>query len=101
MPNHAHGHSSQKHSAASVKDPVCGMDVNPESTEHFCKNGDDAYFFCSARCKTKFEAEPGRYRKSRQPEKVIKVPEGKIYTCPMHPQIRLYGVSAYGTELGW
>src|SRR6185369_14606426 len=46
------------------------------------------YCFCSAGCRTKFAADPQKYLGARQAETV---PEGTIYTCPMHPQIRQVG----------
>ena len=48
------------------------------------------YYFCSAGCKAKFDADPARYIKPSD-LKAASVPEGAIYTCPMHPQIRQIG----------
>lgn len=88
----AHGHSHGADQAgAGVIDPVCGMTVDPASAKHrFAYKGQD-YFFCSAGCRTKFEGDPEKYLapKSSQPEE--KMPEGTIYTCPMHPEVRQVG----------
>jgi len=72
------------------RDPVCGMAVDPATTKHHSHVGGAEYHFCSAGCKTKFDADPGRYvtplASSSTPAAT-----GTIYTCPMHPQIRQAG----------
>jgi Cu+-exporting ATPase len=78
--------------AASVKDLVCGMTVNPATAKHRVEFQSKPYFFCTARCHDKFVAEPLKYAspQSQSPkvESQRQVKEGAIYTCPMHPQIR-------------
>jgi Cu+-exporting ATPase len=70
-------------------DPVCGMKVNPVTARHrFGYQGQD-YFFCSGRCRERFEAEPEKYLKPREAEPPA--PAGTIYTCPMHPEVRQEG----------
>jgi P-type Cu+ transporter len=70
-------------------DPVCGMKVDPATAKHrFSHKGED-YFFCSARCRERFAAEPEKFLKPRESEPAL--PAGTIYTCPMHPQIRQVG----------
>ncbi len=51
---------------------------------------DDAtYYFCSMRCVEKFKLDPARYLHPEQhAENTTPVPEGAMYTCPMHPEIR-------------
>ncbi|MFX5937790.1 YHS domain-containing protein, partial [Acinetobacter baumannii] len=44
-----------------VKDPVCGMDVDPAKTQHHAPHGGTEYHFCSGGCRTKFVADPERY----------------------------------------
>ena len=44
-----------------VRDPVCGMSVDPKTaTEHVDYMG-ATYYFCSARCGSAFEKDPARY----------------------------------------
>jgi Cu+-exporting ATPase len=71
-----------------AKDPVCGMSVNTETAKHKTVHEGETFYFCSAGCKTKFEADPKRYvePKAREP-----ADPGTIYTCPMHPEIRQIG----------
>ena len=85
-----HHHAAREKAVATVKDPVCGMDVNPETSKHQAEHGGGTYHFCSAGCRTKFIDDPERYL---SPEKAPVVPaaEGAIYTCPMHPEIRQQG----------
>src|SRR5262245_4241104 len=84
--------SGHDHEAAAgahlAKDPVCGMDVDPHKTPHRAEHGGKAYYFCSAGCRTKFLGDPLRYL---SPRAAKRVPEGTIYTCPMHPEIRQVG----------
>ncbi len=75
--------------AATVKDLVCGMSVDPTATAHRASHDDQDYFFCSAGCQTKFVADPQRYLKAAA-EPAPAIP-GVIYTCPMHPEIRQEG----------
>src|SRR5882762_4280208 len=70
-------------------DPVCGMSVDPQTAKHrFAYKGQD-YFFCSGRCRERFEAEPGKFLASKAPEPAA--PAGAIYTCPMHPEVKQAG----------
>ena len=82
---HHHHHDN---AAEGVIDPVCGMTVDPHTAKHRADYQGHTYCFCSAGCRTKFAADPQKYLGARQAETV---PEGTIYTCPMHSQIRQVG----------
>jgi Cu+-exporting ATPase len=70
-------------------DPVCGMRVDPQTAKHrFAYQGHD-YFFCSGRCRERFEAEPNKFLQPKPPEPAAA--PGSIYTCPMHPEIKQIG----------
>jgi Cu+-exporting ATPase len=84
--SHVHKHSGDK---ATVRDPVCGMAVDPATSLHRFEYRDETYHFCAAGCRTKFAADPKAYLDKSKPKAVA--PEGTIYTCPMHPQIRQVG----------
>nr|WP_245443981.1 heavy metal translocating P-type ATPase [Microvirga sp. KLBC 81] len=89
-----HGHEHHPEPAAdagNVKDPVCGMMVDPHTTEHRAQYQGKSYYFCSSGCQSKFMAEPARYVEPATARKAEPIPEGTIYTCPMHPQIRQLG----------
>jgi Cu+-exporting ATPase len=65
------------------------MTVDPQKTAHRGTHAGRPYYFCSAGCQTKFLAAPERYLGPAHA--VESVPEGTIYTCPMHPEIRQVG----------
>src|SRR5271166_1977843 len=97
MSMHDHHHSHQQANSGGsggttqlVKDPVCGMDVDPRTAKHSAEVGGSTYYFCCNGCKTKFVANPASYIAER-PKVPAPVPEGAIYTCPMHPEIRQSG----------
>ncbi len=74
--------------SAGLKDPVCGMTVTDQSSHQSAHLG-RTFFFCTTKCKTKFDANPMQYMKvSAEKSKVLPVTAGAIYTCPMHPEIR-------------
>jgi Cu+-exporting ATPase len=72
-----------------VKDPVCGMTVDPAATPHHAEHDGQGYHFCSAGCRAKFVASPESYLGGARPEP--EAAPGTIWTCPMHPQIRRDG----------
>ncbi len=74
--------------AGGAIDPVCGMTVDPHKARHRADHRGHTYYFCSAGCRAKFVADPQKYLGGRQPQSV---PEGTVYTCPMHPEIRQIG----------
>jgi len=89
---HAHEHGGHDHHghAHDARDPVCGMTVDPHTAKHRHVHEGRTYYFCSAGCRTKFAAAPAKYldknKRAAEP-----VPEGTIYTCPMHPEVRQIG----------
>jgi P-type Cu+ transporter len=87
--SHSH-HDHSDHAAATVRDPVCGMTVDPATSKHRFDYRGETYHFCSAGCRTKFAADPVAYLEKDSKPKAA-VPEGTIYTCPMHPEIRQVG----------
>ena len=43
------------------KDPVCGMAVDPKKSDQIAVYEGTKYHFCSAGCRTTFEADPATY----------------------------------------
>lgn len=84
-----------------VKDPVCGMDVNPATSTLTAVHDGETFHFCSADCQAKFEANPNQYAghaghagHDHAAAAAAEVPAGAEvaeYTCPMHPEIRQPG----------
>ncbi len=87
---HAHHHPPSTAKGDGLKDPVCGMAVTERSAHHVEHEGRPDYF-CSAKCRTQFVAEPTRYARRSVAPLSAEMPAqaaGTVYTCPMHPEIR-------------
>ncbi|MEO7066356.1 MAG: heavy metal translocating P-type ATPase [Rhodanobacter sp.] len=72
-----------------VKDPVCGMSVDPTMTKHHAEHDGHTWHFCSAGCREKFVAAPDNY--VGEQKEAPAAPAGTIYTCPMHPEVQQVG----------
>jgi len=83
--NHPHHDGQRHHSRAEVADPVCGMKVDPATTPHHARHNDKSWYFCSTGCRSKFIDDPERYLVVQGS---IDAPQGAIWTCPMHPEVR-------------
>ena len=89
--DHSHDAGHDHDGVTRVLDPVCGMTVDPATAKHrFAYKGQD-YFFCSGRCRERFEAEPEKFLQPKSIAPAENVPEGAVYTCPMHPEVRQVG----------
>jgi Cu+-exporting ATPase len=64
-------------------DPVCGMSVDAVHAHDHAEHAGRRYFFCGARCKERFVAEPDRFL---SPRAAMSAGAGP-WTCPMHPEI--------------
>ncbi len=73
-----------------LRDPVCGMTVDPTSAAGSVDYQGHTYYFCSKGCAAKFQADPEKYLRP-QPEPMPVARAGVEYTCPMHPEIRQIG----------
>jgi Cu+-exporting ATPase len=74
-----------------VRDPVCGMAVDPKAGKPSADHAGATFHFCCNGCREKFVAEPARYLKPKAEAPPEPAAAGAIYTCPMHPQIRQAG----------
>ncbi len=84
-------HSTHSHAAAAAVDPVCGMTVDPAKSPYRLSHAQKTYHFCSAGCRGKFAADPDKYLRGAASGPAQAEPEGTIYTCPMHPEVRQVG----------
>jgi Cu+-exporting ATPase len=57
--------SKEDEEMATVRDPVCGMDINPATAAASEEYEGDTYHFCSPGCHERFKAEPERYTQGR------------------------------------
>lgn len=88
----------------SMKDPVCGMNVAPDTKHRLTHQGTE-YLFCSAGCLAKFSKDPEPFLKNKgahsdhghmhhEPshhEGAQHSDDKTIYTCPMHPEVTHVG----------
>ncbi|MER8385645.1 heavy metal translocating P-type ATPase [Mesorhizobium sp. M1428] len=70
--HHAHGNCCSAKGASSaadavVRDPVCGMTVDPAAGKPTAEHGGHRYHFCSESCRSKFVAEPQKYLTATDP----------------------------------
>ena len=80
-----------------MKDPVCGMDVNPETAAGSHQHGGKIYYFCGRHCLDRFRSSPEAFLTSPLVTLAPAPPRAEGppppagprtgYTCPMHPQI--------------
>src|SRR5271155_1162230 len=93
------------------RDPVCGMNVEPDRAKATLDHAGKSYYFCCTGCADKFRADPPKYLNSKTP--LAPMVHGPIaqtqlvqlgaqpapslssaqssgadaYTCPMHPEV--------------
>ncbi len=61
--------------AEMVKDPVCGMEIDPETAAGSSEYEGVTYYFCADACKTEFDAEPSKYvGAAAAPESMAEMP---------------------------
>src|SRR5208282_4237094 len=83
--------------AARVKDPVCGMGVDPATARFKTLREGKSYYFCCGRCLEKFQANPGQYLSAKPKVPVVQISSAaakkpstpsQAYVCPMCPEVR-------------
>ncbi|WP_245778860.1 heavy metal translocating P-type ATPase [Dokdonella immobilis] len=67
------------------------MSVDPATAKHVAEHAGQTFHFCSAGCRQKFIAEPGKYLDPVAARSAPAADRDAIYTCPMHPEIRQHG----------
>lgn len=82
--HHGHHHGDHDH-GNKVKDPVCGMMVDPAAGKPHMPYKGHEYHFCSDSCHGKFKADPEKYLTAQSA--ATPAIKGAQYTCPMHPEI--------------
>jgi P-type Cu+ transporter len=86
-------------SATAVKDPVCGMTVNPATAKHRLERAGKSYYFCCSHCAEKFKANPEKFLTQPTPSRLVTLGPPALhpvpapakqptYVCPMCPQVR-------------
>ena len=54
-----------------VKDPVCGMEVNPATAKHSREHQAKKFYFCCAHCAERFTADPQKYLQPVAPSGLV------------------------------
>jgi P-type Cu+ transporter len=80
-----------EHRGEGIRDPVCGMKVDPHTATYRVIHRGRMHYFCSRACQGKFSADPTKYLGLDAATAATPAPEGATYTCPMHPEIRQGG----------
>ncbi len=68
--------------ARKVKDPICGMEIDPKDAAETIDWNGERYYFCNPSCAAKFQKQ--HEEGSTSP---AVPPPGTQWTCPMHPEI--------------
>jgi Cu+-exporting ATPase len=74
---------------APATDPVCGMQVDPATTQLRHEHAGKTYYFCNESCRRRFREDPAAFVGGAVPVPAIGAAPraGTLYTCPMHPEI--------------
>ena len=74
---------------AQVKDPVCGMMVDPLTAAGKFEHGGTMYYFCNPRCLDRFSQDPDGYLTGKHTQSMEAEPAkpGATYICPMCPGV--------------
>lgn len=63
---HHNGHPKPTGDGKNVKDPVCGMSIDPDKSKAASVYQGLTHYFCSTSCRDKFEKNPAQYIPARQ-----------------------------------
>jgi Cu+-exporting ATPase len=75
-----------------VVDPVCGMNILPETAAGKQEYEGTTYYFCSQNCIEKFKLNPAGFLTPKLEKKPVQsTPKAGGYTCPMHPEVHQDG----------
>ena len=77
-----------------VRDPVCGMIVDPGPGKPTIRDGDHVYHFCHDGCRTKFENDPNAYKTAIDPVCGMNVDRARAAYMTKHEGERFYFCSS-------
>jgi len=72
---------------SAVKDPVCGMNVDPATAGYKLILEQKTYYFCCERCLKKFRENPALYLKPVAASSSQAASAAQAYVCPMCPEV--------------
>jgi len=93
-PGHDRGTAATDRSDLVVRDPVCGMTVDPHAGKPTAEHAGHIFHFCSAGCRTRFEAEPEKYLTATDPVCGMKVDRASARHFLRHEGEKHYFCSA-------
>jgi Cu+-exporting ATPase len=73
--------------AATVRDPICGMDIDPQHAPETVEWEGARYYFCSPSCARKFREQHHASPAKSEQAAAGPAANGTQWTCPMHPEI--------------
>ena len=102
MQENPHRHHPQADQLdAVVKDPVCGMRIDPSSAAGKHDYRENRYYFCNLNCLKRFEEDPEKFLGTNRDLKASMMPtDTREYTCPMDPEVDLWG-QEYAQSVEW
>ncbi len=83
-----------------VRDPVCGMTIDPKKAAGSSEYQSETYYFCSTQCLHRFREDPEAFLNTaaaaltlqqasiQHAETSAGSTNSEAYTCPMHPEVR-------------
>ncbi len=89
-----HGHAASAAEAGIIRDPVCGMIVDPEAGKPKTEHAGHTYHFCSQSCHDKFVRDPDRWLEATDPVCGMKVDRASARYFTRHEGQGFYFCSA-------
>jgi Cu+-exporting ATPase len=77
-----------------IRDPVCGMTVDPDAGKPSHEHAGHVYHFCNPKCRDKFEADPEAYLKAEDPVCGMSVDRATAKHMAKHAGERFYFCAA-------
>ncbi len=70
-----------------VRDPVCGMTIEPRNAMSHQAYKGQTYYFCNPSCAVRFAANPDEFVAPRKTERELPPRHDAAYVCPMDPEV--------------
>ncbi len=91
--HHKEEHQHSNENKKQFTDPVCGMSTDKEGEFIHHQHDGRSYYFCSEHCLAKFKTEPDSFTGHEEAAPMVQQSQesGRLYTCPMHPEVERQG----------
>ena len=105
MTTHDHADSTAGEAGGAgflVRDPVCGMEVDPHQAAGQAEHRGATYYFCSPGCQAKFEADQDRYLQAEPQPPAAATARERLSSTPARCTRRSGArVPAHARSAGW